>query len=226
MNKLIYSLLFTGLLITSISASGQDSSSKEVVTVGVKITPPFIMKTDNGYEGLSIDLWTKIADNMGIEYKYEEYILVSMLEALKKHHIDVCISPLTVTSKRMEKFSFTQPFYFTNLAIATKQGSTSFISKFFSFKLVIILIIALMDDYFFVSWQTSVQSFVVSTLFFIIVAGSGLRLEKNMACNVVSPRVKCSYRLSFSSCIGPCSWVRSFCNPPYDSTSMHEDFLG
>lgn len=113
------------------------SQNDSVLTVGVKSSPPFIIANEAAsYTGLSIDLWETVSDRLGLNYRYKEYDLSGLLQALESGEVDVAISPLTVTSERLERFPFSQPYYITNLAIATqsKSGGSfwAFIQNFFS----------------------------------------------------------------------------------------------
>ncbi len=105
------------------------------MTVGVKHTPPFIIQEEGGrYKGVSIQLWEEIAKQMDIQYTYKEYNLTGLLNALENKEIDVCINPLTVTSNRMKRFNFTQPFFISNLCIAVREeGGSDFVSLIKSF---------------------------------------------------------------------------------------------
>lgn len=147
---ILFTLLLTGT--TNLFAiQSADSTQKELI-VGVKQTPPFIIKNAAGeYSGISVSLWKNIANELGYKYQFKEYDLAGLLDALEKGEIDACINPLTVTSSRVEQFDFTQPFYITNLAIAVdKSGKSkwlSFIKNFFSlqfFKAILLLLLVLM----------------------------------------------------------------------------------
>jgi len=124
------------LLLGAVTAQAQTDSPDQSLTVGVKITPPFIMKSDNGYTGLSIDLWERIAKQLGIIYKFKEYNFLDLLEATEKGEVDLSINPFSVTSEREEKMNFTQPFYVANLALAVaaeqKSSIYAFLINFFS----------------------------------------------------------------------------------------------
>ncbi len=98
---------------------GQETPEK-TIRVGFDIQEPFIIKKQNGYSGLCVDLWTRIADSLGYKYVYKEYTEAQMLVALENNELDLGISPLTVTPTRIQKFEFSQPYYITNLAFATK----------------------------------------------------------------------------------------------------------
>ncbi len=122
------------------------------VVVGLKMSPPFTMKDSYGnYTGVSIDLWTRIAQDLQINYEFKEYQLIGLLDAIEQHKVDLCISPLTVTSERLQKFDFTQPFFTSNLAIAVPGAQRSlfwvFLHNFFSvdfFKVVLLLLLVLL----------------------------------------------------------------------------------
>lgn len=150
MRYYIFLLSFFALFCSFLSSPAQ-SSVDSVLTVGIKETPPFIMKEGEGYTGVSIDLWKSIADELNIQYQYKEYDLAGLLKALENDSIDICINPLTVTSDRARKFDFTQPFYITNLAIATSAADKGkimqFIDNFFSinfFKAVVLLFLIIL----------------------------------------------------------------------------------
>lgn len=91
-----------------------------VLKVGIQIKPPFIMKNNNQYIGASMDLWRKIADSLDTKYTLIEYELPDLLKAIESGEVDIAISPLMVNSTRIKEFGFSQPYYITNLAYATR----------------------------------------------------------------------------------------------------------
>ncbi len=134
MKKAILSFL---LFVALFSASAQNNALH--FTVGIKESPPFIIKnTDGTYSGLSIHLWDKIAEDLNIEYEYKEYGLGELLRAVENEEVDISINPLTVTSQRASKMGFTQPFFITNLAIATNKTTENkfilFVKNLFSWQ--------------------------------------------------------------------------------------------
>ncbi|MFO8054059.1 MAG: transporter substrate-binding domain-containing protein [Bacteroidales bacterium] len=108
----------------------------DTLTIGVRSAPPFLIKQDNSWSGASVDLWESIASDLELNYSYVEYPLDELIDALGEGAIDLSINPLTVTAERVEQFDFTQPFYITNLTIATvadnKSIVWSFVRNFFS----------------------------------------------------------------------------------------------
>lgn len=129
-------LFYIILLITCISAYSQSDTSK--IIVGIKHTPPFIIKSNKGYQGVSIDLWNTIAAQKRLNFEYKEYNFKDLLNAIAQNEVDVCINPFSVTSDRMELIDFTQPFYISNLAIAVSGKPQSnfivFVKNLFSYE--------------------------------------------------------------------------------------------
>lgn len=153
----VLTLLF--LLVSFQSFCQSPDTTVKKVIVGIKEAPPFIIKAgDNEYRGLSIDLWEEIASQLGVTFKYKTDNLQGLLSALGKGDIDICINPLTVTSNRIEKMTFTQPFYITNLAIATTKTDENhlliFIKNIFSiaFLKAVLLLFLVIFIFGFVTW--------------------------------------------------------------------------
>jgi polar amino acid transport system substrate-binding protein len=126
---------FTFFLFLSLQLKAQQTA--DTLIVGVNKSPPFIItQADGTYSGISVQLWENIARTLDLTYRYEFYDLETLLEKLENNEIAVSINPLTITSERITTYDFTQPFYITNLAIATMQSSQNvwlaFVNNFFS----------------------------------------------------------------------------------------------
>jgi ABC-type amino acid transport substrate-binding protein len=152
--KLFKSFRLNLLLVCFIamSASGQTENPEQPkLTIGVYESPPFIMQVEGQYTGLSVDIWEQIAIERGYSYEYKNYQSLSdLIEAISTTEVDLSINPLTVTSERLKKFSFTQPFFISSvgIAVAVKDSSPVFslIKKFFSrqfFEIVFLLFIVI-----------------------------------------------------------------------------------
>jgi len=132
--------LFT--LAFTLTCFAQQPPEKELV-IGTKVAPPFVIKNDSGQlEGISIDLWKKMAENLGVDYRFEEVELSQLVEGLKDGRFDASIAAITVSSEREAQIDFTHPFYTTGLAIAaskTKSSWTSTIARFFSWEFLGVL---------------------------------------------------------------------------------------
>jgi ABC-type amino acid transport substrate-binding protein len=95
--------------------------------VGTKQAPPFAMKDADGkWTGISIDLWTEIAQKLGIRYHFvEEPSVQSLLDATANGKYDLSVAAITITAERERKVDFSQPFYDTGLGIAVPVNGIS-----------------------------------------------------------------------------------------------------
>jgi ABC-type amino acid transport substrate-binding protein len=109
-----------------------NTSTVREIKVGVEIKAPFVIKNNKHYEGVCIDLWEKVADSLNIKYTTAEYTLSGLIDAVESGEIDLAVSPLTVTASRIKRVGFTQPYYITNLAFATRAKRDSSWLAFFS----------------------------------------------------------------------------------------------
>lgn len=157
-----HKLLSLLLLFLAFSGRAQETSpdsANEELVVGVKHSPPFLIEGEEGIQrGVTHDLWVKLAERMDLKYRFRNMELKDMLQALETGEVDVCINPLTVTSQRQERLDFTQPFYISNLAIATHSSNRSelllFLKNFFSwdFLRVIGLLMAILLIFGILQW--------------------------------------------------------------------------
>ncbi|WP_170984414.1 transporter substrate-binding domain-containing protein [Rhodoligotrophos defluvii] len=94
--------------------------------VGTKEAPPFAMKSEHGeWEGITIDLWRRIADELGLRYRFTETSLQNLILGTANGSFDVAVAALTITAEREKALDFSQPFYETGLSIAVAKRHTS-----------------------------------------------------------------------------------------------------
>lgn len=96
----------------------------DALQVAVKSAPPFAERDANGaWTGTSIELWERVAAELGLDYVYRETTLDDMLEGVAEGRYDLAVAALTVTAAREQSVDFTHPFYTTGLAIAVASES-------------------------------------------------------------------------------------------------------
>lgn len=121
----------------------------DTLSIGVAGSAPFYFtdKNSNVPQGISVEIWEKIASKKNWNYKYQNFNSVrDALQNLKEGKLDVVVGPVTINSKRVEHFRFSQPFYQSSLAIVYQKGSFSFwnlVKQLFSYKLLIAIAIFL-----------------------------------------------------------------------------------
>lgn len=117
--------LAAALLFCAVRAPAQASSpeaAERVLVIGTKDAPPFAMRDDNGaWTGLSIELWKHIAEQLHLNYRFQETTLEGLVNGIASGKLDAAISALTVTREREEAVDFTQPYYDSGLGIAVER---------------------------------------------------------------------------------------------------------
>lgn len=115
-------LIFTLLPVNALAQDYSGASDK--LLVGVVDAPPFSMKTPDGrWEGLSIELWQAIAQELGVDFKLREYSSEQLLDAVKRGKVDV-IPALAVTEQHEIIMDLSHPYLRSGSAIAVPGGVT------------------------------------------------------------------------------------------------------
>ncbi|MDQ8730201.1 transporter substrate-binding domain-containing protein [Bradyrhizobium sp. LHD-71] len=115
---------FAMLLLPSFAGAqatvGVGISPQGVLNVGVKDAPPFAMKRPDGdWQGISIDLWRKLAQDAGLAFRFVEAPTVNgLIEGAANGSFDIAVAALTVTAGRERVVDFTHSYYVSGLGIA------------------------------------------------------------------------------------------------------------
>lgn len=116
---MIQSLRALACLLLLWPALAWAQADPEPLKVGITNVPPFVMQSDTGeWEGISIDLWRQVAQNLGRGYEWVPLAFGELLEQVENGEIDVAVGALTMTADREAAFDFTHPYYQTGLSIA------------------------------------------------------------------------------------------------------------
>lgn len=99
---------------------------QQPLRVAVSEVPPFVIHDrDGNWRGISVDLWSDIAKQLGVEYRLVPMPFKDVLPSLEAGRIDVAVGALTMTAEREARVDFTHPFYETGLAIAVPREGGS-----------------------------------------------------------------------------------------------------
>ena len=91
------------------------------LVVGVAGSEPFVIVGDGRLRGISIETWEKVASELNIRYEYRPYPnALSLVNAVARGDVDVGVGPLSITSERASRVSFTQPHFSGSLSIAAR----------------------------------------------------------------------------------------------------------
>jgi ABC-type amino acid transport substrate-binding protein len=101
-----------------------DIAAPGKVLVGVIDAPPFTMKTTDGsWEGLAIELWQAIAQELDVEFELREYTPEQLMDAVNRGEVDV-IPALAATEEHEVIMDLSLPFLRSGSAIAVAAKPT------------------------------------------------------------------------------------------------------
>jgi polar amino acid transport system substrate-binding protein len=136
------------IIIVQLPRNGfaENSLFNKSLKVGLRESPPFIIIEGDNIGGLSVNLWESIAQDLSLSYEYRVYSdLGLLLDAIEGGEIDLCINPLTVTSERLRRFQFSQPYYISSVAFAVHAKESNslilFLRSFFSKQFISVLLL-------------------------------------------------------------------------------------
>jgi polar amino acid transport system substrate-binding protein len=94
--------------------------------VATRLIPPFAMENKGKLTGFSIELWQKIAEQLGSKSILTVYPTLSeMFSAVEQKNADVAISAISITAEREKKFDFTYPMFPSGLKILVRNPQRS-----------------------------------------------------------------------------------------------------
>ncbi|MFZ1726440.1 MAG: transporter substrate-binding domain-containing protein [Albidovulum sp.] len=98
---------------------GVIASAQELI-VGANVgNVPYEFQDDTGeIVGFEVDLVKEIGERLGREVKLENVPFNGLFAAVQSGRIDMAISSITITQKRMEDVSFAQPYFDSDLVLA------------------------------------------------------------------------------------------------------------
>ncbi|MFN6478934.1 transporter substrate-binding domain-containing protein [Nostoc sp. DedQUE07] len=145
--------LIGGILALLLMASpgvGQKPQLQQPLLVATRVIPPFVLSNKGELSGFSIDLWRKIANQIGVESKFIEYSTVpQLLSAIKESKANLGISAISITAEREQNFDFSLPIFAGGLQIMVRNpesNSSAFpniLQLFFSGSLLQVIGVAL-----------------------------------------------------------------------------------
>ncbi len=99
--------------------AGEPAVARELV-VGTKVAPPFAFKDEKGnWIGISVDLWRRIADDLGIRFHFAEAgDVASLLQRVTSGEFDVAVAAITATPERARDMDFTMPYLRVGTGVA------------------------------------------------------------------------------------------------------------
>jgi polar amino acid transport system substrate-binding protein len=90
--------------------------------VAISDFPPLIMNSKRGYSGFEIELWEKMAKEIGLQYNYEKHDFHELITLLENKKVDVALAGITINKYREEKIDFSHPTLDSGLLILTDKN--------------------------------------------------------------------------------------------------------
>lgn len=114
-------VVLTSLIAVAMFGTAQ---SKQLI-VGVDANfRPFEFKNAQGeFTGFDVELWDAIADDLGLDYKWQTMDFNGIIPALQSKSIDAAIAGITIKSSREEVVDFSYPYYDAGLVILVKEDN-------------------------------------------------------------------------------------------------------
>jgi polar amino acid transport system substrate-binding protein len=103
----------------AIAAGPDEPASDRELVLGLRVAPPFVMKTPDGiWTGISVELWRHLAEQLSLRYRFEETTQEGLLKGLSDGTLDASGGALTVTAERLREVDFSLPYFVTGLGVA------------------------------------------------------------------------------------------------------------
>jgi polar amino acid transport system substrate-binding protein len=94
--------------------------SQRILRVGVSSFPPFVFKKGGVFTGFEVALWEAVADQLGVESRYEHHTLSGLLRKVKNRQVDIGFAGISKTEGRERDLDFTHATYKSGLHILVR----------------------------------------------------------------------------------------------------------
>jgi polar amino acid transport system substrate-binding protein len=122
--KLLLAACVVGFALAgSALAAFAESRQVESLRVAVYNVPPYgYVDTDGSISGVSVDLWRRVAEQMGWHYQLIPIDdMEAILSGLEQARFDAAIGAITITPERAARVDFSYPAHRSGVAIALKK---------------------------------------------------------------------------------------------------------
>jgi polar amino acid transport system substrate-binding protein len=118
--------LLTALLLAAAAGSAFPVlGSSEIRVAVLQDSPPFSYQAPDGtWNGLAVDLWRLVADEMKVDYQLQPMDHSELLHSVSSGAADIAIGPITMTADRMQLVDFSVPYFVTGLGLAVPHKSS------------------------------------------------------------------------------------------------------
>lgn len=101
------------------------TNARDTVVVAIKHAPPFCIKENGEWSGLTVGIWREVEKDLGVHTEYREMNMDEMTTAVEKSTVDVGLGAVTVSAEREKQFDFSTSFYPSGLGIIFRDEKTT-----------------------------------------------------------------------------------------------------
>lgn len=115
------------------SRAAEPADDEAVQLVGLVPAAPFVMQdADGSWEGIAVDLWRHIAQDLGLRFEFREMAIPDLMAGLQNEKL-LAVLTAVASADRELLVDFTHPYYSSGLAIAVPvtTGSGSWLDPLF-----------------------------------------------------------------------------------------------
>ncbi len=114
-----------GLLTCFCHAQDSPDEAPATLRVATTLTPPFVIDDgESGLRGIDVDLWNRVAEDLGVQTGWHVTTLQEALDSVANGESDIAIAALTISRERESRLDFTHAYYNTGLGIAIGSDSS------------------------------------------------------------------------------------------------------
>ena len=115
MKKFVLMLMALTMLFALVACSSESSMTVEEGKLYMATNaafPPYEMTTDDGsgYEGIDVEIATKIAEKLGLELVVDDMDFTSVITSVQTGKDDIAMAGLTVNEERLQNVDFTTSY--------------------------------------------------------------------------------------------------------------------
>ena len=105
-----------------LNSAGFAVAQEAPLRVAVYDAPPYgHVEPDGSIDGVSVDFWRRVAENLGREYRLVPVTqMEEVLQGLKRKDYDAAIGAITITPARLARVDFSYPTHRSGVAVAIR----------------------------------------------------------------------------------------------------------
>lgn len=101
-----------------------------LLKIGLAGSPPFVMSGTDNKSGIAFEIWDAVAHAANWHYSIQKYPTVAnALTAMQEGKLDLVVGPISITSERINKMDFSQPYYYSGFSIMSRKDDPSIIDR-------------------------------------------------------------------------------------------------